>query len=282
MGRDFFEGSAAAREVLEEAAALSPPGFMHTLFEGSPEKLAQPHIVQPALFALEVAIARHLIARGIVPTGCAGHSFGEVPALVIADAFDFEPAFIIAHARGRWMETDVPDGGMAAVLGLPPEDIERTLPEGVTVANYNGPRQTIVSGTRAGLQEAEKVLKEAGARRFIMLKVAGPFHSPHMRSAELQFRKEIEDLDVRSPRIRFVSSVSGEEVTDPETIRDLLGHQICRPVLWTDVMLRVGPVRAIEVGPGRVLQGLAKRIENAPTVETAGTLAEADALEVAP
>lgn len=278
MGRDFYEGSGPARAVFDTAASLAPLGFLDLIFAGDEGVLSQSENAQPALLTVEAAIAAHLESRGIQPQACAGHSLGEYSALVAASALRFEDAFPLVQARGRIMAGNAPEGGMAAVLGLGPEAIEAALPAGVAVANYNGPQQTIISGTLAGLDAAETALKAAGAKRLIRLKVSGPFHTSHMHEAQRLFQDVLGNVPIQTPAVPFVSSVTGTEVNDAGMIRDLLAEQICRPVRWTEVMARLGSVPAIEVGPGKVLQGLAKRMEGAPGIVCAGTLSESDAL----
>lgn len=280
MGRDFYDASPAARAVLDEAAAQAGDSFLTTLFEGDADTLAQTRVQQPALLAVEVAVTRHLESRGIRPAACAGHSLGEFSALVGAGVLEFGAAFALVQARARLMSEQVPEGGMAAVLGLDPAAIAAALPEGVDIANYNGPQQTIISGAKEGVAQAVEALKAAGAKRVLPLPVSGPFHSTLMGPAAARFREALADAPLRAPRCRFVSSVSGGEVADPEEIRALLGRQIDSPVRWTDVMRAFGPVPALEVGPGNVLQGLAKRTDGGPQVQAAGTLAAADALQL--
>jgi [acyl-carrier-protein] S-malonyltransferase len=280
MGRDFYEQSPAAREVFDEAVAMCPGGLLSAIFDGPAEKLADTRVAQPALLTVELAVARHLSELGHVPTVCAGHSLGEISALMVVGTFTLEQVLRIVLVRGRLMAEEVPEGGMMAVVGLPAEAIEEALPQDAQVANYNGPAQTIVSGTKEGLAEAERMLKEAGARRLIPLRVSGPFHSRFMSKAAQGFRAVLNREEFRPPRIGFVSSVSGREETDPDQIRELVATQICRPVNWTAVMREIGPMRAFEVGPGRVLHGLAKRMDGAPAVESAGTLEAVEALEV--
>ncbi|MCP4639413.1 MAG: ACP S-malonyltransferase [bacterium] len=280
MGRDFYEASDAARAVFDQVLTLTNQQFLDLMFEGPAEELSKSENAQPALLAAEAAIMQHLAAAGVRPASCAGHSFGEFSALLTAGSLDFESAFRLAQERGRCMATDVPEGGMAAVVGLDASAIDDALPEGVEVANYNGPKQTIISGTKAGLAEAEPALKEAGARRVMPLNVAGPFHTSHMREAQRTFTAVLDTIDIRPPATRFVSSVSGKDESDPDAIRTLLSEQICNSVRWTDVMACLGTIEAIEVGPGRVLQGLAKRTDGAPSVRLAGTLDAADALEI--
>jgi [acyl-carrier-protein] S-malonyltransferase len=280
MGRDFYEHSPAARAVFDEASARAGDSFLAVIFEGTPEALAQTRVQQPALLTVEVAIARHLESRGIRPEGCAGHSLGEFSALVAAGSLEFGDAFEIVQTRARLMSEDVPEGAMAAVLGLDPEAIAAALPEGVQVANYNGPQQTIISGTKDGIEAAQAALKTAGAKRVLPLPVSGPFHSQLMTPAAERFREALAHVPLRAPDCRFVSSVSGGEASDPEEIRSLLGRQICAPVRWTDVLRTVGSGAAVEVGPGSVLQGIAKRMEGAPAVSAAGTYESAQALGV--
>lgn len=274
MGRDVYDASAAAREIFDRAAALSPPGFLDTLFTSDQEGLNDTRTAQPALLTVEVAIARHLAASGIHPEGCAGHSLGEIPALVIAGALGFEDAFRLVRERARLMSENVPEGGMAAVIGLPPEKIESVLPEDVQIANYNSPDQTIITGARAPLQTAATLLKEAGAKRVLPLNVSGPFHSKFMQSATDQLGAFLLQIPLAAPRVRFISSVSGAEETDPETLRRLLAGQLVRPVRWLQVMQGLGPVTALEIGPGGVLKGLAKRTPGGPSVHAAGCLEE--------
>lgn len=279
MGQDFYDASPEAREVLDRAANVLGASFLDTLFHGSEDDVTDTRFAQPALVAVEVAIARHVQSINVEPTACAGHSVGEFAALVVAGAMELEDALSLTRVRGRLMSEDVPAGGMAAVIGLQAHAIEAALPEGAEIANYNGPLQTIISGSIDGLERAEAALKQAGARRVMRLNVSGPFHSSFMRDASGRFREVLQSATVKAPSLVFVSSVSGTDETDPERIRTLLWEQIAGPVRWTDVMRRFGPIPAAECGPGNVLQGIAKRMEEAPHVSPAGTIAAAEALE---
>lgn len=279
MGQDFYNDAPAARDIFEQAAALGPAGFLESIFSGEQGGLNHTQTAQPALLTVEVAIARHLIAKGTAPTGCAGHSLGEIPALVIAGALTFEDAFRLTQERARLMSENIPAGGMAAVMGLDADAIEAALPTGVQVANYNGPGQTIISGTVQGIRDSEERLKAAGAKRVIALQVSGPFHSELMRHAAEQFETYLRAVPIAAPTVAFISSVTGGQVIDLELIRDLLARQLYSPVRWTQVMQTVPPGAVYEVGPGNVLKGLAKRIEGAPEVQTLGTLAETASLQ---
>lgn len=275
MGQDFYESSSTAKAVLDEANALfDGEDLLQVLFTGTQEALNQTRIAQPGLLAVEVAIARHLIEQGIVPSGCAGHSLGEIPALVIAGAVSFEDAFRFTMVRARLMSENVPAGGMAAVMGLQADAIAANLPEDVQVANYNGPSQTIISGSKEGIAAAEVRLKEAGAKRVMPLAVSGPFHSHFMRPAAEEFAAVLASVTFSTPEIPFISSVTGTPVEAPHTIRALLAEQLYSPVRWTEVMAAVGQQPAVEVGPGNVLKGLAKRMEGAPSVHSGGMVTD--------
>lgn len=278
MGSDFYERSAAAREIFGRAAAGNEPGFLDRIFQADQDALNQTQLAQPALLAVEVAIAAHLKTLGICPSVCAGHSLGEIPALVSAGGCDFEDALCFTRARARLMSENVPEGGMAAVLGLSPESIEPLLPQGAQVANYNGPEQTIITGSSEALAAAMAAIEAAGAKRVLPLKVSGPFHSQYMQPAAAEMARILADVPFSTPQTPFISSVTGQEESDPGRIRDILSGQLVQPVRWTDVMRRIGPVEALEVGPGSVLRGLARRMDQAPRVQSVGTFDQAEAL----
>ena len=279
MGQDFYERSPVAKAVLDEANDLyEGADLLHILFTGTQEEINHTRVAQPGLLAVEVAIARHLIEHGTAPSGCAGHSLGEIPALVIAGALSFDEAFRLTLVRARLMSENVPDGGMAAVLGLDPEAIEANLTADVQVANFNGPGQTIISGTRTGIEATTNALMEAGAKRVMSLPVSGPFHSDLMGPAAEKFAQALAHVPIKTPSIPIISSVTASTVTDPEAIRALLSEQLYSPVRWTEVMAAIGQQNALEIGPGNVLRGLAKRMEGAPSVRCVGMVSDIDKL----
>jgi len=280
MGHDFYDQSEPARAVFDEAESQLGAGFLDTLFNGTVDAVTDTRIAQTGLLTVGVAITRHLAGHGITPEGCAGHSLGEFTALVAAGALSFEAALPLVQERARLMAEEAPPGAMAAVLGMDAADLQTALPESVDIANYNGPGQTIISGSADAIAAAEQALKGAGAKRVMRLKVSGAFHSRLMQDAAEAFRSTLAGVPLQAPAVPFVSSVSGQREDSPETIRDLLARQIASPVRWTEVMAAVGPVAALEVGPGRVLQGLAKRTPNAPDITPAGTLEAANGLEI--
>ncbi len=279
MGQDFYEQSSVARDLMDRAANVLGTDFLKQVFTADQETLNQTRLAQPALVVVEVAVAKHLAAAGCEAAGCAGHSLGEISALVAAGACGFEDALAFTRERARLMSEDVPEGGMAAVMGLNADAIEAALPEGVQVGNFNGPSQTIITGSKEGIEQATAALKDAGAKRVLPLKVSGAFHSVLMQPAAEAFREVLAEVNFRTPEIPFISSVSGQGEGDPERIRGLLGDQLANPVRWTQVMAAVGSQAAVETGPGTVLKGLAKRMEGAPQVEPAGTWDAVRALE---
>lgn len=278
MGKDLYDASPEAKAIFVVAAALQPEGFLDRIFSGTQEELNDTRVAQPALLTMEVAMAAYLATRGAKPTGCAGHSLGEIPALVVAGAVSFADALRFTNERARLMSDDVPAGGMAAVMGLDADAIAKALPEGAQIANYNGESQTIISGSNDAIAAAEAALKAAGAKRVIPLKVSGPFHSEFMRPAADEFAHVLAGVTFERPKVRFVSSVSAGDVSDPEEIRALLSRQLCSPVLWTQVAQEIGAVPAWELGPGAVLKGLCKRITGAPEVASVATIEEAAAV----
>lgn len=278
MGRDIHDASPTARRVFDQARELLGQDFVDCIFNGSEDDLRDTRMTQPALVTIESAIAAHLAQAGMRPTAAAGHSVGELSALVAAGSLDFVDALRLAQERARLMTEEAPTGGMAAVIGLDAKKIQFSLPRGVEVANFNGPAQTIISGDLKKLAIAGETLKTLGAQRVIHLNVSGPFHCSLMKRASELLRPLLKSLAIRRPACTFVSSVTGEEVSDPDLIRTHLGWQLYSPVRWTDVMATLGSVNALEIGPGNVLQGLARRIPGAAHIHSAGTWPQLQAL----
>ncbi len=278
MGRDLHDASPAARRVFDQARETLGHEFVDLIFNGSDDHLRDTRVTQPALVTVESAIAAHLASAGMSPTAAAGHSVGELSALVAAGSLELADALLLAQERARLMTEEAPSGAMAAVIGLDPEKIEHSLPKGAEVANFNGPAQTIISGDAKALDIAAETLKKLGAQRVIRLNVSGPFHCSLMKRASELLRPLLNSLTIRPPACTFVSSVIGEEVSDPDLIRLHLGWQLYSPVRWTDVMATLGPIEAIEAGPGNVLQGLARRMPKAAHVHSAGTWAQIQTL----
>ena len=280
MGADFYENSPTARAVFDAAAEQVGRDLLDVMFEGPADALTDTRRAQPALVLCGIAIAAHLAARNIRPTACAGHSVGEIAALAVAGALSTQDALAITRERARLMAETAAPGAMAAVLGLAPDAIAAALPAGVEVANYNGPQQTIIAGPHEALEAAADPLKAAGAKRVLPLRVSGPFHSSYMQPSADAFREVVAEVQVTPPQVRFVSSVSGKEESDPERIRELLWRQLAAPVRWTEVMAAFAREAALEIGPGTALQGIAKRTDNAPVISPAGTLPQANSVSL--
>lgn len=278
IAKMFYEASPHARSLIDLVLPLLPGSVAHVLLEGDQESLNNTRNAQPALLCIELAIAAHLQGFDIHPEVCAGHSLGEIIALTVAGAIRIEEAVPFVLERARLMSEEVPQGGMAAVIGMAPEEIEGHLETGTQIANYNGPSQTIISGSADSLAISINALKEQGKCRVIPLQVSGPFHSQLMKPAAEALQKYLTTMDIVNPRIPVLSSVSGAHEDDPERIRVLLAQQLCAPVQWTSVMAQLGGCRAIEVGPGTALAGIAKRASLAPDVLPANTPAGCDSL----
>lgn len=275
----FARAHADARAVLCLAERLLPDTIIQIMRDGPQESLNDTRCAQPALLCAAITSNAYLQGLGIRPELCAGHSLGEISALVAAGALDFEQALPLVCERARLMSEGLPEGGMAAVIGITPELIEDALPEDAQIANYNGPNQTIISGTKPALITAAGRLKQAGAKRVLPLPVSGPFHSRFMVEASRALAAYLVNVPIRAPHIPFLSSVSGDYERDPDRIRTLLSEQLIRPVRWTTVMLRLSNRTALEAGPGGVLQGLAKRMPGAPKISAADTPEACDLLE---
>ncbi|MGG4169748.1 ACP S-malonyltransferase [Rossellomorea vietnamensis] len=241
------------------------------IFEGPQEELTQTTNAQPALLTTSVAILDRLKAEGITADYTAGHSLGEYSALVAAGAIGFEDAVYTVRKRGEFMEEAVPsgEGTMAAVLGLGREPLKEVTDlvtdEGhpVGLANLNCPGQIVISGTVRGVELASEKAKEAGAKRVIPLQVSGPFHSQLMKPAAEQFVSILDSITIKDAGVPVIANVTAEPVTGHEEIKRLLIEQLYSPVKWEDTvekLLELGVDTFIEVGPGKVLSGLVKKV----------------------
>ena len=265
MGRALFEGSKAAREVLERAEAALP-GLLKLMFEGPEEALTLTENAQPALLAVGYAAYRaYLEAGGTPPGAAAGHSLGEWTAHVAAGTLALEDALRLVRLRGRYMQEAVPvgEGAMAAVLKLPLPEIEAALAEleEVWIANLNTPVQTVISGKKEAVEEAARRLKEKRAR-VVFLNVSAPFHTPLMAPAAERLAGELSGVSFQDPAFPVYSNVTARPVTQAEEARRLLIEQITAPVRWVEVMQALfdaGARAFFEFGVGNVLTGMVRR-----------------------
>lgn len=272
MGKDLFEKSAAARKTFEEANAILGLDLAKTCFEGPEETLNRTDTCQPAILVHSIAAIRALEEKGVPLKAevAAGLSLGEYTAHVYAGSIAFADAVKLVRRRGEAMQAacDAKPSTMATVLGLDLDKLRSAVAEAaskgvIVVANILGPGQAAISGEVGAVEAAGEAAKKLGAKRVVMLKVAGAFHSPLMASAVQALKAALAGTEIRAPRIPVVSNVTAGPVSDPAQIRELLGRQVGEPVLWEDSLRRMGAdgvKRFVEVGPGKVLTGLARKI----------------------
>lgn len=270
MARQLYETNSTAREMLEKANEILGFRITDIMFEGTAEDLKQTKVTQPAIFLHSVVLAKCL--PDFNPEMVAGHSLGEFSALVAAGAMDFEEGLKLVSIRAQAMQKacEMNPGAMAAVLMLDSETIERICEEteGIVVAaNYNYDGQIVISGEKAAVDAACIRLKEAGARRALPLPVGGAFHSPLMEPARAELAEGIEKAVFKTPICPVYQNVTAQPSTDPEEIKANLLSQLTSPVRWTQSvqnMIADGADTFIELGPGKVLQGLVAKIAKTP------------------
>ena len=270
MGRLMADTFSQAKDALREAdEALGFP-LSTICFEGPEERLRLTEITQPAILATSLACERVLRFKGITPSWVAGHSLGEYSALVSAGSLRLGDAVRLVHHRGRFMQEAVPvgRGAMAALLGLRPEQVEalcREAAEGevLSAANFNSPEQTVIAGAAGAVERAMRLAPERGARRAIALPVSAPFHCELMAPARDRLAPELESCVFRPLDCPLIANVDAAALTAGEKARESLLRQVTAPVRWeasVRELARQGAKRFIEVGPGRVLSGLVRRI----------------------
>lgn len=276
MASDLYENSVEAKEMIKTAdAALGVP-LSHIMFNGPEEELKQTEYTQPAIFVHSVVLASLL--RRLDFEGAAGHSLGEYSALVACGAIQYYDAVQLVRFRGQGMQqagTDFP-GTMAAVIGLDRETLENICKEAsaegiVQCANFNSPGQIVISGSVSGVLKGMELAKAAKARLVSQLTVSGAFHSPLMQSAKDQLKLKLDSVNFYDAKFPVYANVTGKPEKDKEEIKQNLFLQVTAPVMWEDTirnMIADGFDEFVEVGPGRVLQGLVKRIN--PVVVTSG------------
>jgi len=270
MGRELCERYGEARLVFEQAEQVLGTNLRQIMFEGPENTLKQTEYAQPAIFVHSVAVSRVLSSMGLSPAMVAGHSLGEYSALVASGALDFEEGLGLVRDRALSMQDacEINPGAMAAVLGLEASIVERICSEVaagvVDIANINSPGQTVISGEPEAVRAAGEKAREQGAKRAIPLKVSGAFHSRLMEPAAKKFGPSISSAGISAPEKGFLPNVSATPTDDPDRIRKGLIEQICSPVRWQSTIERMideGVDAFVEMGPGKVLTGLLKRID---------------------
>jgi len=267
MGKDLYDNSDLAKSMFEKANEILGFRITDIMFAGTDEELKQTKVTQPAIFLHSVILAK-ILGSDFKPDMVAGHSLGEFSALVAADALSFEDGLKLVAKRAMAMQKacEATPSSMAAVLGLSDEKVEEicaSIDEIVVAANYNCHGQLVISGSIAGIEKACEQMLEAGAKRALRLPVGGAFHSPLMEPAKVKLEKAIAETPISTPICPIYQNVSTKAETEPEVIKSNLIAQLTAPVKWTQSVLHMiedGADTFIEVGPGKVLQGLVAKI----------------------
>jgi [acyl-carrier-protein] S-malonyltransferase len=276
MGKEFFENFREAREVFQEADDVLHLPISSLCFQGPEEALKLTENTQPAVLTTSIAVLRVLQAeKGVVPRLAAGHSLGEYSALVVSGALAFADAVQIVRLRGRFMQEAVPvgEGAMAAILGMERGQVEKLCEEAaqgevLTPANFNCPGQIVIAGHAKAVERAMERVKQEG-KKAIPLPVSAPFHSPLMKPAGEHLEKVLEGIPIQDLKIPVVTNVEADINRSKERVKELLVTQVWSPVRWEESMQKItgdGIEQILEIGPGKVLSGLMKRIN--PKVET--------------
>ena len=289
MLKDLYEAYPIVRERFAQADEALGYSISQLCFEGPDTELVKTANTQPAILTASVACYEVLKEKGFTPDIVGGHSLGEYSALVAAGVLDFKDAVYVVHKRGEYMQEAVPlgEGAMAAILALPREEVVRICGEvndtvgSVQAVNFNCPGQIVIAGATKAVEVAAEKMKEAGAKRAVMLPVSAPFHSRLMEPAAKRLQEELDKIEVKDAQIPVVANISGEILKDGATIKEALVTQAAAPVLWEDcvaTMVDFGVTRFVEVGPGKVLTGFTKKINKAmelANVEDEASLAAA-------
>src|SRR5690606_32335017 len=273
MGKDLYESSPLAKEMFDNANEILGFNITELMFSGTDEDLKQTKVTQPAIFLHSVILAKSL-GDAFKPDMTAGHSLGEFSALVAAGALSFEEGLKLVYARALAMQKacEANPSTMAAILGLADEKVEEvcaSIEDVVVPANYNCPGQIVISGSNSGIEKACELMKAAGAKRALPLKVGGAFHSPLMESARVELSEAIESTSFSKPICLVYQNVTTVGESDPEVIKKNLIAQLTSPVKWTQSvqnMIADGATDFVELGPGSVLQGLISKIDKSVTV----------------
>jgi [acyl-carrier-protein] S-malonyltransferase len=276
MGKEFYDHFSIAKEVFEEADEALRFSISKLCFQGPEEALKLTENTQPAILTTSIAALKVLqTEKGVNPQLTAGHSLGEYSALVTSGALSFADAVRMVRLRGKFMQEAVPvgEGAMAAILGMERWEVEKLCEEAssgevLSPANFNCPGQIVVAGHSKAVQRVIERVKKEG-KKAVLLSVSAPFHSPLMKPAGARLEKELEQISVKDLKIPVVTNVEAQINSSKDRVKALLVAQVSNPVRWEESMQRMvgeGIERVLEIGPGKVLSGLMKRIE--PRVET--------------
>jgi [acyl-carrier-protein] S-malonyltransferase len=272
MGKEFYDNFSIARQIFEEADDTLHLSVSELCFKGPEESLRLTEITQPAVLTTSMAALKVLqMEKGMTPQFTAGHSLGEYSALVASGALTFSEAVKIVRLRGKFMQEAVPvgEGAMAAVLGMEQDQVEKICEEVssgevLTPANFNCPGQIVIAGHSKAVERAIEKVKQEG-KKAVLLPVSAPFHSPLMKPAGERLEKALEEISVNDLKIPVVTNVEAEANQSKDRVKELLVAQVSNPVRWEESMRKMiekGIEQVIEIGPGKVLSGLMKRIDN--------------------
>ncbi len=282
MGFDFYKESPVAKEIFDLAEEALQLDIKHICFEED-ERLDLTEYTQAAMVTTCLAMTETVKGLGLLPDMTAGLSLGEYAAIAVAGGFTYMDAIKLVRKRGYLMQSAVPigEGAMCAVLSLDEKVIEEVTDgiDGVTIANYNCPGQIVITGKKEAVELAAQKLKEAGARKTIMLNVSGPFHSPLLLPAGEQLALELEKTEIAPLKLPYVTNVNAGVVCDNTQVRALLARQVSSPVCWMQsvkTMISEGVDTFVEIGPGRTLTGFIKKIDSSVAVYNIASLADAD------
>jgi [acyl-carrier-protein] S-malonyltransferase len=276
MGKELADNHPEVMDYFNRADETLNTQLSKLIFEGPKEELTITYNTQPALLTTSIAILEYFQKSGIKADYVAGHSLGEYTALVAAGTFTFEEGVFAVRKRGEYMESAVPngEGSMAAILGLDRAPLSTVTTEisddgnPVSLANLNCPGQIVISGSKKGVELAAVKAKEAGAKRVLPLDVSGPFHSALMKPAAVQLREVLDEIEMKDASVPIVANVTAEPISSASEIKDKLIEQLYSPVLWEDSvrkMIDLGVDTFIEIGSGKVLSGLIKKIDKTVT-----------------
>ncbi len=276
MGKELYKNSNTAKKLFEKANIILGFNITKIMFDGSEDELKQTKVTQPSIFLHSVILAK-VLGEKFQPDLVAGHSLGEFSALVAAKYLTFENGLKIVSKRAKAMQKacEKEPSTMAAILGLEDKIVEnvcKNINEIVVPANYNCPGQLVISGSKSGIDKACEKLKEKGARRTLILPVGGAFHSPLMESARLELKTIIDNTYFNQGICPIYQNVNALAEKEPQIIKENIIKQLTAPVLWTqtmELMIRNNITNIIEVGPGKVLQGLFKKINRSLVTESA-------------
>ena len=287
MGKDLYDQFSDVKKLFNQANEIMGFDLAQICFYGPEDELRQTRLTQPAIFVHSLAVFQILSQAGISARALAGHSLGEYSALVAADALQFADGLQLVKIRGELMQTAGVNnpGTMAAIIGLEPFQIndvcERVRDIGIVCpANYNSPGQIAISGDVAAVHAAMEMAQEVGAKKVVELEVSGAFHSLLMQSAQEGLNTALENANISDPKIPVYSNVSAVPAANAEDVRNLLKEQLLSPVRWTEIienMIEDGIDSFVEVGPGKVISGLTRRIDRTKSCRNVGTVEEVKA-----